>query len=423
MLDDHLDALQVPAPFASYDADSSDVIAATARFSIAADTHLNAVRHADALGGTLSVADQARIVATVAPFDADEPWVSESNHATAKEILDVFAPPGVALIQEILLNHVRPAFAKTPHPAVNLATGRKLARPIGGVGATHDLYDEQTWKKHPGIPAIVHWCTTNIETTEYEQLWHLIVPPLMTLLDDYETRYKIWGVRIATAMLQRAPAALLHRSGIDSLLDKSIVSTFYHLHNPETADLLRISIPGYIALVERCTELDSMDRLNKLFDLMGNNIIGSIWIYASRDADTILATTDVLPDVVQALGISTCRYLKALIPQLLYSLTAEYAFSARQALSSLTALECVLRVCRPRVKAWAEVILTSICRCWVSCIEDTHREKSEDIQTHLVSLLGVLVDIDPVLRQNEIPQIYTAQRDLFHGLFESFIVT
>lgn len=148
----------------------------------------------------------------------------------------------------------------------------------------------------------------------------------MTLFDDYDLRYKIWGARIAASMLERVPQTLLRRSGIDTLLEKvrgsilhapscsrrhkSMIATFQQLHNPETAALLHISIPAYLTLVERYTEADSSDRLDKLFDLLGNHIIGTIWIYAARDADTIEATVDVLPRVVRSLGISTCRFLK-----------------------------------------------------------------------------------------------------------------
>lgn len=52
----------------------------------------------------------------------------------------------------------------------------------------------------------------------YETSWHLIIPPVMTLLDDYEARYKLQGVEIVSEMLRRVPKELLKRTGVDGLM-------------------------------------------------------------------------------------------------------------------------------------------------------------------------------------------------------------
>ena len=58
----------------------------------------------------------------------------------------------------------------------------------------------------------------NIQTQAYEGLWHLVIPPVMTLLDDYEAAYKLRGIRIVAEMLDRVPKDLLMRTGVDALL-------------------------------------------------------------------------------------------------------------------------------------------------------------------------------------------------------------
>ena len=59
---------------------------------------------------------------------------------------------------------------------------------------------------------------TTIQTEMYEKLWHLIIPPLMTVMDDYEVRFKLLGVQIVSEMLRKAPADTLRRTGVDGLL-------------------------------------------------------------------------------------------------------------------------------------------------------------------------------------------------------------
>lgn len=49
-------------------------------------------------------------------------------------------------------------------------------------------------------------------------MWHLIIPPMMTLLDDYDSTYKIYGIQIAAEMLKTVPMELLRRTGVGELM-------------------------------------------------------------------------------------------------------------------------------------------------------------------------------------------------------------
>jgi hypothetical protein len=51
-------------------------------------------------------------------------------------------------------------------------------------------------------------------------MWHLLVPPMMTLLDDYQMRWKISGLRVVSDLLDTVPPTLLSRTGLDGLLYK-----------------------------------------------------------------------------------------------------------------------------------------------------------------------------------------------------------
>ena len=52
----------------------------------------------------------------------------------------------------------------------------------------------------------------------YEQTWHLILPPIMTFLDDYQVSFKIRGTYLVSNLLTRVPPELLLRTGVDGLL-------------------------------------------------------------------------------------------------------------------------------------------------------------------------------------------------------------
>jgi hypothetical protein len=140
-------------------------------------------------------------------------------------------------VKQVLEHTVKPIFrASNPHPHIDPATGRSLppsriARPPqqGGLSSlTQDLFDGggQRWKENVGLGAVIYWCIDSISPDVYHDAWHLAVPPLMTLLDDYQARYKLWGLLIAGRMLRSAPPSLLHKTGIDGLL-KTV-----HIHSP-----------------------------------------------------------------------------------------------------------------------------------------------------------------------------------------------
>jgi hypothetical protein len=40
----------------------------------------------------------------------------------------------------------------------------------------------------------------------------------MTLLDDFEAKYKLLGIKVVKAMLEHAPLPLLDRAGISELI-------------------------------------------------------------------------------------------------------------------------------------------------------------------------------------------------------------
>lgn len=65
------------------------------------------------------------------------------------------------------------------------------------------------------IPSV---CRNHTQREAYDDSWHLVIPPVMTLLDDYEARYKLRGVAIVSVMLQNVPKGLLKRTGVDGLI-------------------------------------------------------------------------------------------------------------------------------------------------------------------------------------------------------------
>ncbi|KAJ7783393.1 hypothetical protein B0H14DRAFT_3893827 [Mycena olivaceomarginata] len=346
--------------------------------------------------------------------------VLPDSRGLAQEILHEYSEPPVPLVIQVLQNNVKPIFRSNPHPSINLATGRKLARPAGGPAASQDFYDTQTWKDHPGAANIVLWCVRNIQSEAYEELWHLVVPPLMALLDDYEARYKFMGVTITSTMLERVPPSVLKRTGLDSLLITSLNRSLTQLQSPETPRLLPLAVSTSLTLIRLTTPTGSAARFDQLCALLGDGIVGSVWPYVSGDRlPALVASIDALPPVLEMLGAGCARYMKVLVAQLVHPLAPPNPTSAPLQLASLRALGALVAACPERIPAWKGTILNAVARCWVGAVEspDPEDASTSTLKAALKTVVRALARACPSVLQDEYPRFVAADAEIFGALF------
>ncbi|KAJ2923976.1 hypothetical protein H1R20_g13118, partial [Candolleomyces eurysporus] len=285
-----LESLSLPSEFSKYDELSPEKAILDAWASKAAQV-LSEVKGLlrEVKGKDIELVGLGSIVARVAPFvydpaslnEADtptvyeeernvlrheSPWITRDSKQLSKEILDALhVQRNERLVKHVLESVVKPVFrASNPHPHINPSTGRSLpesriSRPPqqgGFASVTQDFFESegQRWKTSPGLSAVLYWCVDNTTSSMYDDVWHLVIPPLMTLLDDYQTRYKLSGLFIAQRMLQDVPATLLSKTGIHGLLQTvrsashsssvaSILNRFPVVHQSPRTPGLPVSAP------------------------------------------------------------------------------------------------------------------------------------------------------------------------------------
>ncbi|KAJ6584806.1 hypothetical protein B0H19DRAFT_1106681 [Mycena capillaripes] len=421
--DSVLESLRVPSDFNRYgDIPEPDVIARLDRWKEDAFRTLRELQtRIQQEQAALSLKQQADIVSATSLFDGDNAWVTLDSRGLAHDILQEYSDPPLPLVVQVLQHNVKPIFRSNPHPSINLETGRKMARPAGGPMASQDFYDGQTWKDYPGASNIVLWCVRHIPSNAYEELWHLVVPPLMTLLDDYEARYKLMGVRIASAMLERVPSSVLKRTGVDSLLIASLNRSLAQLQSPETPLLLPAAISTSLTLILQMTSVGSAERFDQLCGLLGDGIIGGIWPYTSDRLPALLASIDALPPIFEILGVGCARYLKVLVAQLVHPLAPlEYEkTSVALQISSLRALSALINACPERIPYWKGTILNGVARCWVNVVESTMDTPSDGLKQELGNVCRTLAFACPSVLQEEYPRFMAADPKIFEGLLRT----
>ncbi|ELU41815.1 hypothetical protein AG1IA_04135 [Rhizoctonia solani AG-1 IA] len=335
----------------------------------------------------LSLAERARVISLAAVFIGQDNFTNEACRAVAQgksQFRSTTRPTEVlqgclgsidtvdrAVATRVLNDYIKPLFQASVHPGVHLDTGRMKHNAI----SVQSMYDEQPWKEN-----------------DIEILWPLIIPPLLTLLDDYKSTYKIRGVEVTNALLKKAPSSLLHRTGVDELLFKSLRGALQNLTSDSSPELLCTAMPCYLTLVDLVLPNDDLNRYAKLTELITDVIIPG-WLYASSRVDVMVASVSALSLVVQALGSGSIRFLKAIIPQLTENLTPK-EFSPVQKTRELqiASAKCMLLVmvnARPRIPYWRVRILDSILRCWV----DIGESKPGDIEIDHGELRECLMSI------------------------------
>ncbi|KAF9242912.1 hypothetical protein BU15DRAFT_72567 [Melanogaster broomeanus] len=214
---------------------------------------------------TLSLFDHADLVRILAPLTAVAQWSSPKTRSIASGIslrlltdtpvnLSLLAhlsniAPSPQLINHVLTHIVKPLFAPTPHPRLHTSTARILPRPAD----TQDTYIQQPWKERPGLDEVIRWGVLNTEPSAYESTWPLLLPPVMSFLDDYQVPFKVLGVRLVSDMLTRVPPELLLRTGVDGLLFTSLTNSLNHLRDPSTPELIRLAVPTTLQLIDLTT--------------------------------------------------------------------------------------------------------------------------------------------------------------------------
>ncbi|KAL5488230.1 hypothetical protein ACEPAI_6338 [Sanghuangporus weigelae] len=363
-------------------------------------------------------AEDAQTIASIAELTGHEDWLADDTRRLAQGILDS-TDIHIELVRSVLENHVKPLFLTNPHPQLNLSTGRALHRSAGGSMAAQDYYDEQTWKSHPGLANVISWCIQRIPQDDYEQVWHLLVPPVMTFLDDYQSPYKLRGVMLVSDLLEKVPVTILKRTGIDQLLIGSLFRAIMNLHDDLSPQLIRSTVPVILRLIDMTTSPDSAERFDQLCTLLGDHIIGAIWVFASRERETIEASMDILPSIVQSLGIGTVRYVKALIPQCIHSITLNELIPHSRSLevAALRTLLSVIQACSPRMHRWKGTIIEGVGQYWVMSCEGQEKTKEVEMVYSLVrDIFTALSKACPTVLENEYPRLLQVEPNLLQSI-------
>lgn len=295
-----------------------------------------------------------------------------------------------SLTSHFLRLTIRPLFLKNQHPAVTAQGRRNTSN-----AAPKKLYMEQSdeeakpWKgKETYALDLLRWIVASLDAESIERSWPLLIPPILSITDDTEAKFKAQGCHLITLVLEKTPHSLIHRTGLDVVFEEALMPCLGYLPalTPEN-ESIEILTEVYPALIALSRVINSKDKRKaqsqtsvtpsiKLLDTVVRKGILTAYTYCSEHVKVMEVLLRSLSLVVNELGIESVKHLKHLLPMLADILSNPFGQAYPPTLLAGTkAIQCLVLNGWPRMIVNRGEVLRGITRCWIQ----VHEIESEDI--------------------------------------------
>jgi tRNA nucleotidyltransferase (CCA-adding enzyme) len=291
------------------------------------------------------------------------------------------------------------------------------------------------WKEphNEYILGLLSWSIKALDRKAIEQNWHLLVPPILKMIDDMDVEYKAKGCNVLTQLFlsllygprpsqsnilnsdskptigssQQAAFAFLNRTGYLQVFASTLwpLLTYIPSLTPESE-----SVVVFRSVHEslRCLALlhTSEDSRTKILDkLMREGVLAPLSHFPTPSTYPNLACEILgeISKITPILGIETVKHLPSLIPLLTSIFQDPFILSHKElTLAAVVALQNLMQTSWPRVPAHRGVITLGLCVLRRRCEEEVEGKGDDlrvmrDIQEELNDTAGLL---DVVLSQS-----------------------
>lgn len=341
-----------------------------------------------------------------------------------------------SLAQYFLSLTIRPLFVKTSTNHSDSITAQARAKQKTGLelqryGGYEDESVTRPWKSSGNSYALdlLRWCVKSLNAQLTERFWPLLVPPLLTLLDDTDTKYKALGAELLGDLLKATSPDMLSRTGLADVFRESLQPSLHYLPSltpeAESVRLLSVAYPAMFLLLsvqyppnrvvpgepenEAYTPGEAETRHKQtLAGLLHGNILPSFThiephaVYPALTGTLLVYVRTVLEKV----GLDSVAQLIHIVP-LLRGVLAENPFAATTSESLACMIEAnhtlavVVANAWPRMREWRAELLSILCGAWLRLVEEAPRNNGEEngeiackiseVSRHLMKSRKVLV--------------------------------
>ncbi|MBW0494264.1 hypothetical protein O181_033979 [Austropuccinia psidii MF-1] len=232
------------------------------------------------------------------------------------------------LASMILTNEIKPLFTEDGGSSRKVSsTGRRVQNEQEHLfGPASSAFDEsQPWK----LEGMGFWnsicdiLNRLHHKLGLQEIWPLLIPPIITLLEESTPRYRLRGLQMSISLLEHTPSPIICRTGIDSLLQSFFSTTFSFLNIPQTLDLLNSTFEANLKLIEsqwlasQKNRQDQVARYNRYDQLMEESVFNVLAFGKTREKHTNSINDFIIirmSNMVHMLGYPIGRYLRVILP-------------------------------------------------------------------------------------------------------------
>ncbi|KAI7649796.1 hypothetical protein KC322_g19022, partial [Hortaea werneckii] len=317
-----------------------------------------------------------------------------------------------ALVRHFLKLTIRPLFQKTKPKNVTEAGRKREGEQLPPKLSMQSTSEEETkpWKSSHQTHALslLKWVVSALheQTGLIEEVWHLVIPPILSMIDDWEVKYKALGAILSSNILQITPPILLERTGLGEVFEEALVPCLSYLPTitpeDEAIELLDDVYPALLALSRtrypknipkesRRDDAEIERQRTKFLDMIlrkgvfyGSEHCGLQ--YPRLQGVTFRHAVPLLNEI----GVESVKHLKYTLPMLNSILSPSFIAMPPETLYSATkAVQAVIVNGWPRMSEHRGEVLKGITMCWIN-VEGMSDDATEELKRGLKTAIEIL---------------------------------
>lgn len=272
---------------------------------------------------------------------------------------------------------------------------------------------------------LLEWSIRALKRSEIEARWHMLVPPILNMIDDVDVQWKTKGCHLLNVLLEslrphsamhtlakkvgnESTSNFLQRTGYHNVFADTLLPLFAYIPSltPEVDAVLLVD-KTFLAMTSLASHLPTdgskgESRARFLDKLVREGVFTPLAHFPTPSTYPELATVILahLRVLLGLLSIESVKHLPNTLPLLSAILQDPFILSHKTlTLSTLKALQAVILNAWPRIPARRGAIMMGLCLCWGRCMEEQGTADKETVVKNVrKELQETVAMLDAVMR-------------------------
>ncbi|KAH8728667.1 hypothetical protein GQ44DRAFT_724120 [Phaeosphaeriaceae sp. PMI808] len=276
--------------------------------------------------------------------------------------------------------------------------------------------------KDPGAQYLfdlLEWTIGALSQKEMEGKWHLLVPPILKMVDDIDAIWKAKGCHFLGVLFERlyqsstgdipsskatnrqGPWGFLERTGYHNVFSEALFPLFSYIPSltpePEAVPLFKEVLPALttLALLHPIENSKGNTRERFLDKIVREGILSKLAQFPTPSTYPELATVMMshLQTLVRHMGINSVKHLPKTMAVLSAMLQEPFTISHKAlTLSTLKALQAVTLNGWPRIAGHRGTMMMGLALCWGRCTDEElwNQDEVGEVKKEVQETVGML---------------------------------